>query len=681
MTPLAFRFVPFIRILLPLITGIIIAEYLPLPHIIEKGCIAMGSMLMIYIVMVQVGKSRGKIFQGLLIQSMLLTAGFCLHQHYGFRPDPPDISDAVYTVCRVTSPASIKKTYYKLEVMVESAFLQDTVIHPQKKAYLELLADSFPAIPEPGDLIIVKRGFYEPRDAMNPYTFSQKRYLRSMNIYYTGRVFRHDQISLSGHIPLPAFKRFLNYLRTSLISVFDRSSLDSEERGIAQALVFGFRDGLERDVKKAYSNTGSIHILAVSGLHVGLIYAMLNALFFFLRRKRWKLLLKFLLVVLFLWLYTFIAGLSPSVLRATIMFTMFQLGQLFSRKSNSYNTLAATAVILMLTDTTSLFDIGFQLSFLAVGGILFFYPYMSKWVKSRYKAVNYVWNMCAVTLAAQLSTFPLCLYYFHQFPNYFLVANLIVVPLSSLVLGGGILYILICWIPWLNEVIAWPLNYLLKGMTWYIRWLDQLPGSVWGGFTPGKWETLLLYTGIITLSIYFISRRNRWIFGSLISLLLLLCITLTKRWENINRREAWIYYSRTGTAIDYIHHGKSLLYCFNDYKGKDYEAKHLFSGVKEVNYRYTTTNGIFMLGNRIMAYISDNETLYSWKSRMKTDVLIIGKCKRIDMSVLVEWIEPSVIIFTAENSRSKVSKWEKECVGLGITCINQHETGAYQYPL
>lgn len=681
MTPIAFRFVPFLRILLPLTTGIIMAEYIPMPHTLSKGCIIMGIMLAVYIPMVLIGKSRGKLIQGILIQGMLLVAGFCLHQYHCFRPDPPDIADAEYTVCRITAPASLKRAYYKLEVMVETAFLADTIIRPEKKAYLELLADSFPNVPQPGDIIIVKRGFYEPRDAMNPYTFSQKRYLRSINIYYTGRLLRSDQLTISGHVPLPTFTRFLHHLRTSLISVFDHSSLDKEERGIAQALVFGFRDGLETDVKKAYSNTGSIHILAVSGLHVGLIYAMLNALLFFLRRQQWKLVLKFLLVVLVLWLYTFISGLSPSVLRATIMFSMFQLGQLFSRKSNSYNTLAATAVILVLTDTTSLFDIGFQLSFLAVAGILFFYPYMSKWVTSRYKAVNYVWNMCAVTLAAQLATFPLCLYYFHQFPNYFLVANLIVVPLSSLVLGGGILYIMVCWIPWLNEVVAWPLNFLLKGMTWYIRWLDSLPGSVSDGFTPGKWETLLLYGCIVMLSVYFISHKNRWVFGTLISLLVMLSIALTKRWENLERQESWIYYSHAGTAVDYIHRGKSQLYCLNSYEGKDYEQLHLFSGVKEVEYRYETTNGIFLVGNRIMAYISDNEKLYQWKNKMKTDALIIGKCKRIDISTLVEWLEPALIIFTAENSRSKVSRWEKECMQLGIACINQHETGAFQYPL
>ena len=263
----------------------------------------------------------------------------------------------------------------------------------------------------------------------------------------------------------------LGYFLSNLI---DQKVEFAESKQIANALLLGQKESLDKEIKKAYSETGTMHILAVSGLHVGIIYAIL-----LLPIKRFKSDSKFrkgylLAVVVLIWLYALMTGFSPSVVRASTMFSLVTAGQMRKKKPSIWNILAFSAMLMIVVEPEVIFDVGFQLSYLAVAGIVGLQPVIVRWWIPGNVVLEYFWQSAAVSLAAQLVTFPLSVFYFHQFPTYFLLANLIVVPLAFLIMAVGVPFLFLGWIPMLGEVMGWLVNwmiYIQNQITFFIQLL------------------------------------------------------------------------------------------------------------------------------------------------------------------------------------------------------------------
>ena len=263
----------------------------------------------------------------------------------------------------------------------------------------------------------------------------------------------------------------LGYFLSSLI---DQKVEIAESKQIANALLLGQKESLDKEIKKAYSETGTTHILAVSGLHVGIIYAIL-----LLPTRRFKGDFKFrkgylLAVVVLIWLYALMTGFSPSVVRASTMFSLATAGQMRKKKPSIWNILAFSAMLMMVVEPEVIFDIGFQLSYLAVAGIVGLQPVIVRWWIPGNVVLEYFWQLAAVSIAAQLVTFPLSVFYFHQFPTYFLLANLVVVPLAFLIMAVGVPFLFLGWIPMLGEVMGWLVNwmiYIQNQITFFIQLL------------------------------------------------------------------------------------------------------------------------------------------------------------------------------------------------------------------
>ena len=263
----------------------------------------------------------------------------------------------------------------------------------------------------------------------------------------------------------------LGYFLSNLI---DQKVEFAESKQIANALLLGQKESLDKEIKKAYSETGTMHILAVSGLHVGIIYAIL-----LLPIKRFKSDSKFrkgylLAVVVLIWLYALMTGFSPSVVRASTMFSLVTAGQMRKKKPSIWNILAFSAMLMIVVEPEVIFDVGFQLSYLAVAGIVGLQPVIVRWWIPGNVVLEYFWQSAAVSIAAQLVTFPLSVFYFHQFPTYFLLANLIVVPLAFLIMAVGVPFLFLGWIPMLGEVMGWLVNwmiYIQNQITFFIQLL------------------------------------------------------------------------------------------------------------------------------------------------------------------------------------------------------------------
>ncbi len=313
-----------------------------------------------------------------------------------------------------------------------------------------------------------------------PDEFNYKRFLATKGIHF--RQFLGKKLQVLPLKPSNELNFAMEHLRHYFAGVIDQYVQRPESKQIALALLLGQKESLGKEVKQAYSATGTQHILAVSGLHVGIIYSILLLPLTFFKQKGQLLQKSYLILVLgLIWIYALMTGFSPSVVRAVVMFSLVTLGQMRKRKPSIWNILAFSALLLLVLDPAIQTDLGFQLSYLAVAGIVGLQPILLRmWAPSN-RVLDYFWQMATVTLAAQLITSPLTLHYFHTFPTYFLVANLLIVPLSYIILCAGVPFLLLAWIPMVGSTLGAIVDFLLFIQNEITYTLQEFPAALWQG--------------------------------------------------------------------------------------------------------------------------------------------------------------------------------------------------------
>jgi competence protein ComEC len=313
-----------------------------------------------------------------------------------------------------------------------------------------------------------------------PDEFNYKRFLAAKGIHF--RQFLGKKLQVLPLKPSNELNFAMEHLRHYFAGVIDQYVQRPESKQIALALLLGQKESLGKEVKQAYSATGTQHILAVSGLHVGIIYSILLLPLTFFKQKGQLLQKSYLILVLgLIWIYALMTGFSPSVVRAVVMFSLVTLGQMRKRKPSIWNILAFSALLLLVLDPAIQTDLGFQLSYLAVAGIVGLQPILLRmWAPSN-RVLDYFWQMATVTLAAQLITSPLTLHYFHTFPTYFLVANLLIVPLSYIILCAGVPFLLLAWISMVGSFLGAIVDFLLFIQNEITYTLQEFPAALWQG--------------------------------------------------------------------------------------------------------------------------------------------------------------------------------------------------------
>ena len=408
-----------------------------------------------------------------------------------------------------------------------------------------------------GDLLIIK-GFPDlVPPPLNPSEFDYRSYLANNQIYHQQFIDASDWrvIEPTSGISLRGMSiKARSYLERQLELFIP----EAEELSVAKALILGKKDDLDRNTKDIYATSGAMHVLAVSGLHVGIIYLVLLTL---LRQKQGRVtrpLLVAIIVIPSLWAYAFITGLSPSVLRAVTMFSFLALAQVINRRSATLNTLAISAFILLLVNPFMIMSVGFQLSYIAVIGILFLYPKIEKWFSPANKVIRFGWQITAISLAAQLVTSPLSAYYFHRFPTYFLFSNLLVIPAAIIIVWGGLVLLSLGAVSSTLGILLGKLLGMIIGLVNYsLNWIAGLPNADIHSLSISMLGVWLLYGLIISVFLYFTTRK--WLFYGLTAGLLII-FSFNLLYANIRefKLTQLVFYSVNNSwAIDFVE-GKSF---------------------------------------------------------------------------------------------------------------------------
>ncbi len=417
-----------------------------------------------------------------------------------------------------------------------------------------------------GDVILVSAPFDLIANSGNPGEFDAAYFWRSKGIRRMAFV-GSNQFSILSRVEPSWIKRSLNVTRSRLQKIL-KDYMKGDELAIALALILGDKSLLDTEVKNSFINTGAMHILAVSGLHVGIIMEILLGIFGFFPRifsKKGSI----LLVVTIMWCYAVITGLSPSVLRAVFMFSVLVLAQLTERKYDAINTLFFAGFALCLLDPFTLLDIGFQLSFLAMMGIFLWYRPVEQLLFCENWFLRKIWQGTAIGLAAQLLTTPLSLYYFHQFPNYFVLTNIGLMASSGIILGGGLLLFVIGWIHPLGTAIGWVLTKTTFFSFEFIRWVESLPGAVAYGFELGLVTVFLAMIWVLVLSLFKFNDYVRWILFALGLTIVISMVSI--RYDHLKRREVCVLNMKFPLVL--VKTGQQI-FCFHDADEKELDKLH-----------------------------------------------------------------------------------------------------------
>lgn len=468
--------------------------------------------------------------------------------------------------------------------------------------------------------------------------------------------------------------------RQNIVLALRKAGFEEKHLELMQALILGQKQAINKDTYNDFAEAGVVHILAVSGLHVGIILVIIQYLFRpLLRFPKYGRPVLVILSILLLWCFAALAGFSPSVMRASTMFSFLAMGQLNRRKTNSINMLCLSALVLLLIKPQFLFEVGFQLSYAAVFAIVMLYPVFSKIYQPRYKIPKLFIDTAYVSLAAQIGVLPFQLYYFHQFPGLFLLGNIVVIPCLGVLLSGGILCIILSLlgilVSPLVKIYAWVLDALIS----FVEGLSAFKAFVIQDIFFTKPMFLALLAMVFLFSIMLREFKVKPISSFLIATLIFSMLTIHELAEIHQKSELVIFHQYKNSVIG-IKQGNRLSVFSdtskiskNDYFLKNYK---LLNRIKSIEFQ--PPSNTFSIGSQKLLNV-DSSGFYT--SDFKADVLLLSGSPDVHLEKLIQQTEPKQIIVDGQNYRSNVERWQNTASDLNIAFHNTYEDGYISFSL
>lgn len=544
MNILDFRKFPLVHASLPFLAGILFSYYVKWP---VSACLLTALFVLLtgsIVYRIYSSRTGKQVMRIVLLAHVWFSAGLVLFALNDFRKDAANI--ITQTGNEILVSGEIREVKLGIggrqQLLLETEMLctGDSVREIAGKI-LVMVSDDRAAF-RCGDLIVTGGKLAGIESKGNPGEFDAVGFYASRKV--SGQLFTESEmIERTGH------RRSLNAILTDwrdFLSGKMEEELDGTFLAIAKALILGDKSDLDTETMEVFSSTGSMHVLAVSGLHIGLILILLQRILKLFSRwitKRQSIIIAIVLI----WIYGGITGASPAVMRAVVMFTALSGAQLLNRQPNSLNVLAFSAIMLLEFDPWMLFDLGFQLSYAALIGIFLLYrPIVDVWVPV-YKWTRMGWEGTAAGLAATILTTPLILLWFYRFPNYFALANLGVMVFGFAVLMMGIIFLFTVWIPFLVKLVAVLFAFSVFGLVFWVDWVDSLPGAVSGGFQLPVWQVLVAYVliGFWIFHLHTSVVKRGWL---IIATLLLVGLWTFQRWGVLESRELVVFNSNQFVA-------------------------------------------------------------------------------------------------------------------------------------
>jgi len=561
--------------------------------------------------------------------------------------------------------------YHRFEAQVEQLNGQKAI----GKIVLNIKQDSSNILLNSGQFYLLKTQFSPISKPLNPYGFNYKSYLQNKQIYHqivvlTDELFKLEYSTIS-------VKGIASKIRNSIIFSLEKNGFKNDELAVINALLLGQRQDISEELLESYTGAGAIHILAVSGLHVGVILILLTFIFkplhYFKNGKNAAI----IIVIILLWVYAVIAGLTPSVVRAVTMFTALAIGMHLNRPTNVYNSLVISMFFLLLFHPFYLFEIGFQLSYLAVFFIVWIQPKLDNLWVSKFWFFRKFWQLFTVSIAAQIGVLPLSLYYFHQFPSLFFVSNLVIIPFLGFILIVGITVIILAVLNILPALLGNFYMHIIEKMNAFVSWIASKEDFL---FTDIAFSFSLLiasYICIITFVKWFEKKTAKRLLLLLSSLVVIQFVVLFEKYERetahefivFNKSNASIFLDRNGNKTKVFSSLDSIN--INDYVLKPYFTE---TGTEYLSEVESIQNIYKFLSETIL--VVNSLGIYNFET-VKPSIVIFRNSPKINLERLLKKLNPELIIADGSNYKSYVENWKQTCLKNKTPFYNTMQKGAF----
>ena len=507
---------------------------------------------------------------------------------------------------------------------------------------------------------------------LNPYQFNYKNYLENLGIYH--QIFLKDHVVLSIPQSPKSIMDYAQAIREMFNKRFQKLAFKPTEHALINALLLGQRQDITTDVYEDYAKAGAIHILAISGLHIGILLLILQFIMKPLLYFRHGKFVRLLMILCLLWSFAIIAGLSPSVVRAVTMFSLFAIVRGLKRTSNSLNTLAVSAFILLLFRPGFCFDVGFQLSYAAVASIITVKPVLDKWWRIKHRIGNWFLDLFKVSIAAQIGVLPLSLYYFHQFPGLFFVTNMVVVPCLIVILGLGILMLVLIGIHQPPDLLIQILSWFIQIMNRFVEWVASKEAFLFDQISFDLTALILSYLILFFLSIFYYKRtfKNLMVLGGCI----LVFQVVVQQLPALTSKNSFVIFHKSRYSVFglqsnqhlEIHHDLdsiNRLRMLNDYT--------IGAAIKT-----QSTNSIqrlYKVDDKLLLVV-DSLGIYTIKS-VKPQWVVLRQSPKINLNRLIDSLSPELIIWDGSNYKSYQKRWKLTCEAKKIRYHQTSEKGAF----
>ena len=526
------------------------------------------------------------------------------------------------------------------------------------------------------DKLLLKNNFSPINKPLNPHQFNYKEYLENIGIHQQIYSTKKEILFLeSGAYSLLGI---IHKIRLKIQQSLNLYHFSKDELSVMNALLLGQRQDISKELTANYSKAGAIHILAISGLHVGIILWMLSLVLKPLERFKRGKVIKLALMILFLWFFAVLAGMSASVTRAVTMFSAIVLGQFFNKKNAVEQSLIFSMFILLLIKPLFLFDIGFQLSYLAVFGIIWLQPLFYKlWTPNLY-FINKAWQLITVSSAAQLGVLPLSLFYFHQFPGLFFVSNLIIIPFLGIILGTGMIILVLSYFSVLPAFLVSIYGGVISILNGLVSFLANQEAFLFSDISFSAIKMFLSYLVIIACFQFFLKRNAKRCLLFLSLILVFQSVSFYEKYKTETTNQFIVFHksrntiigNREGARLKVYHNLDTLIH--NQNLLKNYNV-----GENIQNLKYYKLPDFLQVNNQIVLFI-DAQGNYDIND-MKQPIVVLHQSPKINLERLIKRLKPAIVIADGSNYKSDVNLWKASCLSLHTSFWSTGEKGAYIY--
>ncbi|RYU95670.1 ComEC/Rec2 family competence protein [Emticicia agri] len=678
-----FNAFPVVRYLLCLIAGIL--AYLQTHYFHTVFYYLAIALLITLLLSIFLGNA---LLRGLSACLLLSLSGWVLTYYKTAINNPGHFTNQgafTYYQAIITSNTEVKPKTYKVEAEMQQVRTSEKWQKATGKILLYFNKTEAKR-PQYGDIFLIKNMPSEVDSPKNPEEFDYRQFLHNKGIYAHHFLWQNEYLQVGHQVP----SQVLNIAYQSNLyadSVFKAHLETINEYALTNAMVVGTRNDIDDDLLNAYSASGAIHVLSVSGMHVGILFLVLSVVLKWIKTRisygNW---IFTIIVLILLWAYAVFTGLSSTVLRATVMFSFIQIGTTINRQHNIYNILAVSALVLLFYNPYWLVDVGFQLSYLAIIGIVYLHPYLNQLINPTNPIIRVLWEGTVVCFAAQLFTAPLSIYYFHQFPTYFLIANPFVAFFSFFILPAGLLLLVFSWLPVVSTFFACLLKwscYLLNETTFII---EKLPLSTLKGFSISVPELLAWYAVIFLIIAFFRHSELKYLRVSVVLLVSLALFNIYEDYQQSRQKQLTFHFIPKQIGIS-VFDGKSVAFLGDsnvignkklyNFHLKNYYDKQGVSNQNLLNIEaYTNKQGMTFLdfeGKKIVWL----QKPFKGALQGKADYVLLSNNAIRNLAPSFAGFQTDLIIIDESNKSYLVEKLKHQADSLRLNLVALRDVGAY----